>query len=1753
MVVSGVVVKKAYTYLILFLLSVVMSACGQGSAKVTEYGSLSVQVKWPAATVVRQSSHTSHVKRAAPPDVTTVRFIVTGPDMATLQKDFDASLGQGTIQGVPVGSNRTLTIQGVNAAGDSICEGTISNITVAGNKTSPCGVVQLETLHTTITQSPPNPSNSSSASFSFSSSNAEALFECSLDGAAFAACASPRNYTGLGAGNHDFSVRAKSKLGNSDPAPPVYSWAIQLNAPDTTITSQPAPLTNSATANFSFHSSDASATFECGMDSGVTEACVSPAAYSMLTEGSHVFTVRAKDTSGNIDATPANCVWTIDTTAPDTSIVTKPTNLTNNTSANFSFSSSDATATFECSRDSGTYAACASPVSYANLADGNHVFSVRAKDLAGNIDTTPASSSWTIDTTAPDTSMTSNPLNPTKSTSASFNFTSPDAAAAFECRLDNGIYTGCANPASYTTLAEGSHIFSVRAKDAAGNIDATPASYSWTIDTTAPDTSITSSPSNPTNNTSASFSFSSPDATAAFECGIDSGTSAACVSPVTYTTLAEGPHTFTVRAHDPAENIDITPASYTWTIDTTAPDTLITANPPDPANNTSPSFSFSSPDATATFDCSMDNGSFTACVSPKNYAALAEGNHTFNVRAKDPAGNIDSTPASYSWTIDITPPDTLITSHPVNPTSSTSGGFTFSSPDGPAGFECHVVGWGYVPCWSPVYFATLIEGSYTVEIRAIDAAGNVDPTPASYTWTVDWTPPDIAITAHPSDPTNSTIANFSFSSPDVTAIFECSLDSGAYSACVGPKSYSSLAEGTHTFSVQAKDAAGNISIAPAVYTWTVDLTPPETSFVSRPSSTTTTTSATFSFTFSDNIAATASFECRIDGGGSFAPCLNPQKYTELIYGSHAFEVRAIDPAGNVDATPASSTWTVVYSLDTARPAVAAGQLFSAALKSDGSVWTWGLNSLGQLGNGTADINTSQGASSQVREQLRALTGVVQIACGKFHVLALKSDGTVWSWGYNNHGQLGDNTTTNSPAPVQVAGLSDIVSLAAGESHSVALKSDGTVWSWGKNGFGQLGDASTVEKHAPVLVSGLSTSVIGIAAGLNHTLAIENDGTVWSWGFNDAGQLGDGTTLAKNIPVMIAGLTGVVSAAGGYQHSAALKSDGTVYTWGANDQGQLGDNTKTNSPTPVQVIGLSNGSAIAAGGNCTIALKNDGTVWAWGANDLGQLGVGYTSASGQMVPVQTIGAMSVVAIAAGVSHAIAIRSDGRVLAWGRNDYGALGIGNTEGVPSSRPKKSICPLLKSPRLAASNYSLALNNDGTVSAWGVNDRGQLGDGTNGPGGAPATVAGMSGVDLVSAGASFSIAHQSDGGLWTWGQNAAGKWEEGTNADAWTPVTAPAIAGVIAIAGGGGHSLALTNKGMVWTWGLNDAGQLGNGTLVSTSTPSLVGQISGSTVAIAAGGRHSAALASDGTVWTWGLNDHGQLGNGTIVSGSTPTLVNGLQEVVSLATGSVHSAALTSDGTVWTWGLNASGQLGNGTFTEQHVPVVVSGMTTSVIAIATGWNHTIALTSDGKVWTWGSNDHGQLGDGTLVDNKTPFLVSSLSGSIVAIAGGSHHTLALKSDGTVWTWGSNVSSADSLTPEPVSGLSGISYMRKARPESETGFEAEQGNAAGQSRSGCFIATAAYGSYLDPHVMVLRKFRDSYLLPYRAGRAVVTLYYQYSPPVAEVIRGNEMLRMIVRLLLTPIIFMINYPILMFVLFALTVVFFQRRRGRGERL
>ncbi len=386
-----------------------------------------------------------------------------------------------------------------------------------------------------------------------------------------------------------------------------------------------------------------------------------------------------------------------------------------------------------------------------------------------------------------------------------------------------------------------------------------------------------------------------------------------------------------------------------------------------------------------------------------------------------------------------------------------------------------------------------------------------------------------------------------------------------------------------------------------------------------------------------------------------------------------------------------------------------------------------------------------------------------------------------------------------------------------------------------------------------------------------------------------------------------------------------------------------------------------GTTLAAGFGYSLTLGSDGKLYAWGANHDGQLGNGSMTNSNTPVEVGLPTGLALAAVAAGQAHSLALGSDGKLYAWGRNSDGQLGNGSMTNSTTPVEAGLFAGLALTAVSAGAAHSLALGSDGKLYAWGFNFSGQLGNGSNTPSSIPVVVRLPAGVKTT------------------------------------------------AVSAGEAHNLALGSDGKLYAWGFNSSGQLGNGSASNRNTPVVVRLPGGvtPTTAVAAAAAHSLALGSDGKLYAWGANHHGQLGNGSNTPSTIPVVVRlpaGVKPT-AVAAAAAHSLALGSDGKLYAWGSNLFGQLGNGSTTGSTVPVVVSlpaGVTTT--AVAAGQWHGLALASDRKLYAWGKNRSGELGNGSMTNSTTPVEVGLPAGlALTAVSAGAAHSLALGSDGKLF------------------------------------------------------------------------------------------------------------------------------------------------------
>lgn len=463
---------------------------------------------------------------------------------------------------------------------DRVAEGRERNNCGTTRRPLPLGRSVLSTLGPPALKAhPASVTNARAARFELGHDAADVVLECRLDAAAFGPCPTVVTYGGLAEGDHEFVARARDRLGRTGRTGG-FSWRVDVTPPPTpAIVSRPPALTRDTAATIGF-ASPGDGMPRCRLDSGAFAPCASPAALNSLTDGPHTFAVKAVDAAGN-ESAAATAAWTVDTTGPaPPQLVEAPTHPTNRTEARISFTTEPG-ATLACAFDAGPFAACSSPWERSGLLDGAHTFHVKATDALGN-ESAVRSHTWTVDTAAPPTPvLTTKPNALTNSRQATFAFTGPEG---FRCSLD-GVSSSCTSPRTYTGLGGGVHVFSVRARDAAGNESAAVA-HSWTIDLIAPPAPVLSAvPANPTTERTATFGFSVADAAATLRCTLDGVVANPCTSPYTRAAppLADGLHRFSVEARDPAGNLGPA-ATHSWFVENTPPatglDTGVFTGPP---------------------------------------------------------------------------------------------------------------------------------------------------------------------------------------------------------------------------------------------------------------------------------------------------------------------------------------------------------------------------------------------------------------------------------------------------------------------------------------------------------------------------------------------------------------------------------------------------------------------------------------------------------------------------------------------------------------------------------------------------------------------------------------------------------------------------------------------------------------------------------------------------------------------------------------------------------------------------------------------------------------------------------------------------------------------------------------------------------------------------------------------------------------------------------------------------------------------
>ena len=543
-----------------------------------------------------------------------------------------------------------------------------------------------------------------------------------------------------------------------------------------------------------------------------------------------------------------------------------------------------------------------------------------------------------------------------------------------------------------------------------------------------------------------------------------------------------------------------------------------------------------------------------------------------------------------------------------------------------------------------------------------------------------------------------------------------------------------------------------------------------------------------------------------------------------------------------------------------------------AISTNGSLWMWGQNSSGELG-----LKDTITRSSPV--QVGTLTDWSKIFPGNTNSFAIKTDGTLWSWGANGNGVLGlgDNNVSRS-SPVQVGGTTDWDDISIGNYYAIAKKTDGTLWVWGYDLTGNLGQgiAFSGNRSSPVQIGTLSDwSKVYASRWYYQSGAIKTNGTLWMWGVSSQGQLGLNETGTKNSPVQVGTLSNWSSLSLGYNHSSGIKTDGTLWSWGGNSQGQLGLNNTIDRSSPVQVGTLSNWSKIVATKSNTMALKTDGTIWYWGFWD-SLVGDGVVRSSPTQIGVDN----NWNDIANSYYFILAKKTNGEIYSAGKNDLLQLG-----------------------RQTLSSYEpIQLNSD---TDWGE----------------------------LSLGNSYSFGLKTNGTLWSWGTQSFG--ELGLN-NAVTTRSSPIQVGTLTswskISSGTSHTMAVRTNGTLWAWGNNSSGELALGDTINRSSPVQVGTLTTWSNADAKGISFSIMVDTSNALYSAGAaGTKGALGYHTAftTNRSSPVQIGGRTKWSKVAVAHVSGfsiVAIQTNKTLWGWGGNSIGQLGIGDKFPRSSPVQIS-----------------------------------------------------------------------------------------------------------------------------------------------------------------------------------------------------------------------------------
>ncbi len=641
--------------------------------------------------------------------------------------------------------------------------------------------------------------------------------------------------------------------------------------------------------------------------------------------------------------------------------------------------------------------------------------------------------------------------------------------------------------------------------------------------------------------------------------------------------------------------------------------------------------------------------------------------------------------------------------------------------------------------------------------------------------------------------------------------------------------------------------------------------------------------------------------------------------------------------------------------------VSLGGAHALALKTDGTVWAWGSNAQGQLGLGNSTYYSSP---KQVGSRLYSDIAAGNRASYALDTVAGESK-SVYAWGQAFAGTQGNNTTTpNVSTPAAIT--SGFVRISGGRYNFAGIKTNGTMWYWGFNNEGQGGLGNITYAFSTPQQIGALTTWLSVSAGYNHTSAIDTSNRLWTWGGNSNGTLGHGNTTGYSSPKQVGSLATWTSVKSGPYINWALKSDGSLWSFGRNvNHGALGLGNTTNVSSPVQVGSQKNWRVLTntAGVNQHAGVLVNTTPVVYDK----------TQYSG-IWTVEQVNA----AVSAGTWPIAPPTPTHTLYGWGYNASGELGLDNTT-YGFSTPQQ-VGPTSAWRSLAGGGGSAAfIRTNGTLFTFGGGGSGRLGHGNTTAYSSPKQVGSLGNWATVKMGGSFSLAVKADGTLWSWGGNPYGNLGLGNTTYYSSPKQIGALTNWstnISCVGNSGY--AITTAGALYAWGYNPDGILGLGDTTNRSTPTQVGALT-NWYRIVNSAAIVLALKTDGTLWSWGNNYDGRLGLGNTTNYSSPKQVGSLTTWAFIGPSSAASFAIKTDGTLWSWGGNAAGDLGLGGTTAYSSPKQIGALTTWSIIGARSASCS-AIKTDGTLWSWGNGFAGALGLGNTTSRSSPVQVGALT-----------------------------------------------------------------------------------------------------------------------------------------------------------------------------